>query len=72
MAPTFARLTERTVDPRTGDSSDGFRASDGIAFSEPKYISSNASQYFFLCGELLKERQMAFRKRSISMSSMIS
>jgi hypothetical protein len=29
-------------------------------------------QYFFLCGELLKDRQMAVRKRSISASSMTS
>jgi len=42
------------------------------ALSAATRISSNASQYFFLCGELLKERQMAFRKRSISASSMSS
>lgn len=29
-------------------------------------ISSSASQYFFLCGELQNERQMAFRSRWIS------
>jgi len=41
-------------------------------FSAGTCISSNASQYFFLCGELLKERQMALRIRSISASSMSS
>ncbi len=41
------------------------------AFSAATRISSNASQYFFLCGELLKERQITLRKRSISASSMV-
>jgi hypothetical protein len=34
------------------------------------YISTNASQYFFLCGELLKDRRMVLRNRLISVSSM--
>jgi hypothetical protein len=33
------------------------------------YISSNASQYFFLCGELPKVRWISLRKRLISVSS---
>jgi hypothetical protein len=54
---------------RSDDSFDGVRALHCPALSAATRISSNASQYFFLCGELLKERQMAFRKRSISASS---
>jgi hypothetical protein len=33
------------------------------------YISSNASQYFFLCGELPEVRWISLRKRFISVSS---
>jgi MobA/MobL family len=46
------------------------RETAGLAIGAPTCISSNASQYFFLCGELPKVRYIAFRIRSISGSSM--
>jgi len=56
----------------TDDPPAGLRPRERPVFTAAACISSNASQYFFLCGELLYERQMAFRKRSNSASSMIS
>jgi hypothetical protein len=51
--------------------SEDFCSAAWRSLSASARISSNASQYFFLCGELLKERQMVLRNRSNSKSSMV-
>ncbi len=62
------RFPESIEGLQTADPLPAFCASELPAFFAT-CISSNASQYFFLCGELPKERRMACRRRSISASS---
>jgi hypothetical protein len=60
--------TTRIYDRRISRSA--FRPSTLPVFSASKCILSNASQYFFLCGELPNVRDISLRKRLISSSSM--
>ena len=61
---------ESPLGPAPGESLREFPTKDSlILLWFATTISSTANQYFFLCRELPNDRQIAFRNRSISASS---